>query len=106
MLERTENAQARSPHQDDCQRILKVAFDLHNSGRHPDAEALCRLLLPHLSHDTQLLLLFGHGRAKGWSKWGGFNLPGAGRPTKAKVRHDSKASSGAGRMALFEIPQV
>ena len=59
MLERTEIAPARSPNQDDCQRILKVAFDLHNSGRHTDAEALCRLLLPHIPHDSQLLLLLG-----------------------------------------------
>ncbi len=58
-LERTENAPAPSSNPDACQRVLKVAFDLHNSGRHADAEALCRLLLPHLPQDSQLLLLLG-----------------------------------------------
>jgi Flp pilus assembly protein TadD len=59
MLEPTENTPALASNLDDCQRVLKVAFDLHNSGRHADAESLCRLLLPHLPHDSQLLLLLG-----------------------------------------------
>jgi len=59
MLELTENTPAVPPNQDNCQRVLKVAFDLHNSSRHADAEALCRLLLPHLPQDSQLLLLLG-----------------------------------------------
>ena len=59
MLELTEATPALSSNQDAAQRVLKVAFDLHNSGRHADAEALCRLLLPHLPQDSRLLLLLG-----------------------------------------------
>ena len=59
MLEPTENTPAPAPNPEAWQRVLKVGFDLHNSGRHEDAEALCRLLLPHLPQDSQLLLLLG-----------------------------------------------
>jgi Tfp pilus assembly protein PilF len=59
MLEPTDNAPVPASNPDAWQRVLKVAFDLHNSGHHADAEALCRLLLPHTPQDSQLLLLLG-----------------------------------------------
>jgi Flp pilus assembly protein TadD len=59
MLEPTENARAPASDPVALQQALKVAFDLHNSGRHGDAEALCRLLLPYIPQDSQLLLLLG-----------------------------------------------
>lgn len=59
MLEPTENTSTADADPDALQRVLKVAFDLHHSGRHTDAEAVCRVLLPRLPNDSQLLLLFG-----------------------------------------------
>ena len=59
MLELSNNPPASDPNPGALQRALKVAFDLHNSGRHVEAEALCRLLLPHLPQDGQLLMLLG-----------------------------------------------
>lgn len=59
MLEPADNTPAPALNEDALQRALKVAFDLHNSGRQEDAEALCRLLLPHMPQDSQLLLLLG-----------------------------------------------
>jgi Flp pilus assembly protein TadD len=59
MLEPTENTPTPTPDPDVLQRVLKVAFDLHNSGRPADSEALCRLLLPQLPKDSQLQLLLG-----------------------------------------------
>jgi Flp pilus assembly protein TadD len=59
MLELIENAPTPAPEPDALQRVLKVAFDLHTSGRPADSEALCRLLLPHLPKDSQLQLLLG-----------------------------------------------
>lgn len=59
MLEPTGNTPAPTSNPDALQRIVKVAFDLHNSNRQADAEAICRLLLPHLPNDTQLLHLLG-----------------------------------------------
>lgn len=41
------------------QLALKVAFELHNAGRHADAEAICRVLLPINPRDGQLLFLLG-----------------------------------------------
>jgi tetratricopeptide (TPR) repeat protein len=59
MTKPTANPHAPEPNPDGIQRALKVAFDLHQSGRQEDAEALCRLLLPHQPEDSQLRLLFG-----------------------------------------------
>jgi Flp pilus assembly protein TadD len=59
MSQPQDNPLTQAPDETACQRALKVAFDLHNSGRHLDAEALCRVLLPHLSQDCQLLVLLG-----------------------------------------------
>ena len=59
MLEPTEVMAAPTPEEEAAKRALKVAFDLHNSGRHEDAEALCRLLLSHIPRDNQLLFLLG-----------------------------------------------
>jgi len=44
---------------DPFQAVLKVAFDLHNAGRHMEAEAICRVLLDRQPHDPQLLFLLG-----------------------------------------------
>ncbi len=59
MLEPTDDPRTPAPDLAAAQRALKVAFDLHNSGRHEDAEALCRLLLLHIPQDNQLLFLLG-----------------------------------------------
>ncbi len=40
-------------------QVLKVAFELHNAGRHADAEAMCRVLLRINPRDGQLLFLLG-----------------------------------------------
>ena len=40
-------------------QVLKVAFELHNAGRHADAEAMCRVLLRVNPQDGQLLFLLG-----------------------------------------------
>ena len=59
MTEPTANPPAPAINPDGLQRTLKVAFDLHQAGRQEDAEALCRLLLPHQPEDSQLRLLLG-----------------------------------------------
>lgn len=59
MSEPAENAFAPASDPSALQRVLKVAYDLHNSGRHADAEALCRLLLPQMPGESQLMLLLG-----------------------------------------------
>jgi Tfp pilus assembly protein PilF len=41
------------------QRASRDAFELHNSGRHAEAEAACRALLEQDSRDSQLLFLLG-----------------------------------------------
>jgi tetratricopeptide (TPR) repeat protein len=38
---------------------LKLAFELHNTGRGEEAAAICRVLLHLRPHDAQLLFLFG-----------------------------------------------
>jgi tetratricopeptide (TPR) repeat protein len=40
-------------------QVLKVAFELHNAGRHADAEAMCRVLMRINPRDGQLLFLLG-----------------------------------------------
>lgn len=44
---------------DHFQHVLKMAFAAHNAGRHDDAEALCRVLLPAGKTDPQLFFLLG-----------------------------------------------
>jgi len=44
---------------DTFQAVLKVAFEVHNAGRHAEAEALCRVLLDRHAHDPQLRFLLG-----------------------------------------------
>lgn len=44
---------------DHFQHVLKMAFAAHNAGRHDDAEALCRVLLPAGQTDPQLFFLLG-----------------------------------------------
>lgn len=41
------------------QQVLKLAFELHNAGRHGDAEAVCRVLLVQDAGDGQLQFLLG-----------------------------------------------
>jgi len=41
------------------QQISKVAFELHNAGRHQEAETISRLLIKINPHDGQLLFLLG-----------------------------------------------
>jgi tetratricopeptide (TPR) repeat protein len=41
------------------QSVLKGAFDLHNAGRHAEAEMVCRSLMRQNPHDSQLLFLLG-----------------------------------------------
>jgi len=44
---------------DSAPPVLQRAFAAHNAGRHAEAEALCRMLLPANPHDAQLLFLLG-----------------------------------------------
>ncbi|MGA2332682.1 MAG: tetratricopeptide repeat-containing glycosyltransferase family protein [Syntrophales bacterium] len=44
---------------DSFQQILKVAFELHNAGRHQEAETISRLLIKINPHDGELLFLLG-----------------------------------------------
>ena len=41
------------------QSVLKGAFDLHNAGRHTEAEGVCRSLMRQNPRDSQLLFLLG-----------------------------------------------
>ena len=41
------------------QQVLKLAFEMHNAGRHLEAEAMCRILLQLNPQDGQLLFLLG-----------------------------------------------
>lgn len=56
----TENSPAPVPALDARQQVLQRAFELNNSGRHADAQALCEVLLPLLPQDAQLLFLLGN----------------------------------------------
>jgi tetratricopeptide (TPR) repeat protein len=44
---------------DPFETASKLAFELFNAGRHDEAEALCRTLLPQKPQDVQLLFLLG-----------------------------------------------
>ncbi len=44
---------------DSFQQVLKVAFELHNAGRDPEAEATCRILMELNPRDGQVLFLLG-----------------------------------------------
>lgn len=44
---------------DSFQQVLKLAFELHNAGRHAEAEAACRILMQINPRDSQLLFLLG-----------------------------------------------
>ena len=59
MVDATELGCTRTSSGDLFQQNLKQAFDLHNSGRHVEAEAICRTLLDEDPHDGQLLFLQG-----------------------------------------------
>ena len=39
--------------------MLKVAFELHHAGRHPEAEVACRVLMRFNPRDGRLLFLPG-----------------------------------------------
>ena len=54
-----EEPDAQSSGRELFQQSLKQAFDLHNSGRHAEAEAICSTLLNENPHDGQLLFLLG-----------------------------------------------
>jgi tetratricopeptide (TPR) repeat protein len=54
--DQTRTPQARL---DSFQQVLKVAFELHNAGRHAEAEAACRILMDIHPRDGQLLFLLG-----------------------------------------------
>lgn len=59
MSELTDNAYVQVPNMDSFQQILKVAFELHNTGHHQEAETISRLLIKINRHDGQLLFLLG-----------------------------------------------
>ena len=44
---------------DSFERSLKLAFEMQNAGRTPEAEALCRVLVQLRPKDAQLLYLLG-----------------------------------------------
>lgn len=59
MSEQADNATVQAPDPDLFQRVLKTAFELHNTGRHTDAEAMCRILMQQNPRDSQLQFLLG-----------------------------------------------
>lgn len=59
MSDTTDNGAIAPADSQAFQRLLKLAFDLHKSGRQLDAEALCRVLLPHLPKEGEVLHLLG-----------------------------------------------
>jgi tetratricopeptide (TPR) repeat protein len=44
---------------DSFEQALKFAFEMHNAGRHQEAETMCRALLPVRPKNAQLLFLLG-----------------------------------------------
>jgi Flp pilus assembly protein TadD len=59
MAEAIEPGLAQTSNRELFQPAAKQAFELHNSGRHVEAEAACRSLLNQDPHDGQLLFLLG-----------------------------------------------
>jgi tetratricopeptide (TPR) repeat protein len=59
MAEATEPALAQTSNQELFQQAAKQAFELHNTGRHVEAEVACRALLNQDPRDGQLLFLLG-----------------------------------------------
>ena len=73
---------------DSFERSLKLAFELHNSGRGPQAEALCRMLMQIRPQDAQLLFLLGMvlhqaGRDEEAVKW--LSLASQYQPQSARI---------------------
>ncbi len=73
---------------DSFDRSLKLAFEMQNAGRGPEAESLCRVLMHLRPQDAQLLFLLGmvlhkHGRDEEAVKW--LTLAAQYQPQSARI---------------------